>query len=177
MAARPLIAVFTGLLLVAGLFFVITADGCSQSAGDGRETVTIHDEVFHLTIVADDTTRSRGLGGVTSLDADGGMLFVFDSPGLQSFWMKDCLIDIDLIFLDPRGRITALHEMPAIEPRGATESELQYEARLRISGQYDSRLSAVFAIELQTGSLDRLGLAVGEKIELDTIRLQSLTAR
>jgi hypothetical protein len=43
---------------------------------------------------------------------DGGMLFVFPEPRMLSFWMYECLIDIDVIFLDASGTVTAIHRMP-----------------------------------------------------------------
>jgi uncharacterized membrane protein (UPF0127 family) len=99
------------------------------------------------------------------------MLFIFPQPNLQSFWMEDCLIDIDIIFLDTQGRIVAMHKMKKAEPRQPGESQEQYEARLP---KYSSKQRAQFAIELQAGSLDKLGLKNGEKITLDLPRLKRL---
>lgn len=39
----------------------------------------------------------------------GGMLFVYDAPSRVSFWMKNTLIPLDIIFLGPRGVVRRVH--------------------------------------------------------------------
>ena len=78
--------------------------------------------------------------------------------------MKNCLIDIDLIFLDSRGTITSLHEMPYEEPQSDSETEWEYEQRLQ---HYWSYRPARFAIELASGSIHRLNLRVNDHVALD----------
>lgn len=158
---------------VAPLLLLLLLAAC-QNGGptDDREHVVIQGETFKLELALTQPARNHGLMGRTSLEPDGGMLFVFPEASYQSFWMKDCLIDIDLIFLDPRGRITALHSMKAIPPRRDTESEFEYEDRARRESSYGSSFPAQFAIELKAGTLDRLDLKVQDKIELDLQRLK-----
>lgn len=146
-----------------------------DAAPDGvlRESVTIHGETFELEVSRDEATREKGLMEREAIPADGGMLFIFPDAQIRSFWMANCLIDIDVIFLDPRGRITAMHRMKADTPRRPDESILAYEARMR-TGAYSSVFPAQFAIELQAGTLDRLDLDPAEKIPLELPRLKAL---
>jgi uncharacterized protein len=44
--------------------------------------------------------RERGLGGVEALHPSQGMLFVFDTPDMYSFWMKDMHFAIDIMWID-----------------------------------------------------------------------------
>lgn len=144
--------------------------GCAPR-DDDTATVTIKGETFELEIAADNASRQLGLGGRESIPEHGGMLFIFDQPMLLQFHMKDCLTDIDIIFLDGGGRITALHEMAAEPPRRENETEAEYVSRLT---KYGSGRPAMFAIELRAGWLDQLDLQVQDKIEMNLARLKDL---
>jgi uncharacterized membrane protein (UPF0127 family) len=146
-----------GLLLAA----------CGAPA-DGLERVRIGGETFRLELAADPETRRVGLMHRAELAPDGGMLFVFPGARERSFWMGHCRIDIDVLFLDARGRVTATHRMRAEAPQGPDESDAAYRRRLP---RYPSRGPAQYAIELAAGSLDRLGVEPGDRIDLELSRL------
>ena len=135
-----------------------------------KERVVIAGETFRLEPAINAEARQRGLGGREKIEDHGGMLFVFRDARRRSFYMKDCVIDIDIMFLDPRGRITAVHRMTPEPPRRDDETEAAYLGRLR---SYASLYPAQFVIELQAGSLDALGLRVDQKGELDLARLKA----
>ena len=126
--------------------------------------VWIGGERFQLEVARDPATQFRGLGGRTTIDPHGGMLFVFPYPHATAFVMRDCPIPIDIAFLDAEGRVIAIHEMQSEPPRGADESASAYESRLR---QYPSVLPALFAIETAGGRLRALGLKGGDKLDLN----------
>tara|TARA_R110000782_G_scaffold13976_20_gene41033 strand:+ start:10066 stop:10575 length:510 start_codon:yes stop_codon:yes gene_type:complete len=160
-------------LAVLVLGACVSTQGCSKPAAPaGYEVVTIDGRDFTLELVADQATREKGLGGVESIPENGGMLFSFPDSQIRQFVMRDCLVPIDIIFLDSDGRIVAMHHMPVEEPRGADETALQYERRLK---RYSSRFNARYAIELQGGMLDELDLQSGQQIRLDTKRLEGMT--
>jgi hypothetical protein len=51
-------------------------------------------------VVADPETRAQGLMFRSSLGADHGMLFIFADTAPHSFWMKNTLIPLDIIWFD-----------------------------------------------------------------------------
>jgi len=155
-------------LLLALLLLLAAAPPTTQPA---KERVTIAGETFRLELAVRKKTRTRGLGGRKKLDDHGGMLFVFREDERRSFWMKDCLIDIDILFLDNRGRITATHKMKKEPLRREGESVFAYERRLKL---YPSIRPARFAIELEPGSIDRLKTKPGQTISLDLPRLRKM---
>jgi len=84
------------------------------------------------------------------------MLFVFAHPRKLAFVMRRCLVPIDIIFLDAGGRVVQTHAM-AVEPYDTPEWNLK---------RYSSRYAAQFAIELRGGTLEKLKVKVGDKIDL-----------
>ncbi len=162
------------LRLPAALLIAVSwaAGGCTKPASTpSRERILINTEPFELELANDDASRAYGLQGRTEIPPHGGMLFIFPDADIRSFWMEDCLVDIDLIFLDPQGRITATHQMKAEPPRRADETKDAYRSRL---AEYSSVHPAQFAIELAAGTLQQLNLEVEDKIALDLRRLKAL---
>ena len=155
------------------------------AACDEKDTVSadvaqvkLAGKTFHLQIAADFDTRMRGLGGRTHIDEDGGMIFVFPASqvAVQNFVMRDCPIDIDIIYTDGVGRILTMHEMKAEPPRGEGEGkdgEVNdlYEARLP---KYSSRYPATFVIELRAGTMKKLGLKEGDMAVFDHAALKKM---
>lgn len=86
--------------------------------------------------------------GVTTLGADDGMAFRWDSSTTGSFWMKDTLIPLSIAFVDEGGRVISIQEMT---PCTADPCDT-YEA----SGPY------VMAIEANTGWFDDHAIVVGD---------------
>ncbi|MEM1329070.1 MAG: DUF192 domain-containing protein [Planctomycetota bacterium] len=169
------------MTLCASIALVAAMPGCDEQTATGVESVKLDGQWFHLELVADPATRVKGLGGRDYIAPDGGMLFAFPSSQVLQFVMRDCLVPIDVIFLDPSGRILAMHQMPIEEPeppQAEGESDEDYRSR-RIQYElslpkYTSRYSAQFAIELAGGTLEGLDLEVGQKVDLDVERLKTL---
>lgn len=157
-------------LAVWGVLALLCAalTGCAPSyeTTPTSTRVTLGGRVFTLELAMDTASREKGLSGRTEIPVEGGMLFIFPDRGVrvQEFVMRDCRIDIDIIFLDRARRVTAMHAMKVEPPREATESLAEYNNRLR---RYSSRFDAQYAIELRGGTLESLGLKPGQLIDLD----------
>ena len=167
MSARcAMLMVVCGALLMSAC---AVTSGCSgEACEEGFARVVIGGEVFCLEEALDDSTRIVGLGGRESIDEHGGMIFVFKRAAVHEFVMRDCLIDIDIAYLDGSGRVVNLHAM-TIDPRREGESDQAYEWRLK---RYSSRYAAVFAVEVRAGTLERLGVRVGDVVGLDSAGLK-----
>lgn len=94
--------------------------------------------------------RSQGLMFRTEMAPDAGMLFIYDSPGTISMWMKNTILSLDMLFIAGDGRITHIvaHTMPMSET---------------IIG---SRGTARAVLELNAGAARQLGIKTGDRVDL-----------
>ena len=87
---------------------------------------------------------------------DYAMLFVFDAESRLSFWMKGTLIPLDILFLDSHGVVVDVQTMtPQI---GASDADLV---------TYVSARPARYAIEMNAGLAEVLGVAIGAAVLFD----------
>lgn len=63
------------------------------------QAVIISETQYALEGADTDAKKEKGLGGRARLCETCGMLFLFDTPGVYKFWMKDMLIPIDIVWL------------------------------------------------------------------------------
>ena len=92
-----------------------------------------------IEIAEDDSARARGLMQRTSLPARGGMLFLDDEEKIQTFWMRNTPLPLDLIFVDADSQIVSV----AKRARPFTEQTIS------------STDTAMFVLEVNAGFTDR----------------------
>jgi uncharacterized membrane protein (UPF0127 family) len=101
---------------------------------------------FTVEVADDESERARGLMFRESMGAAAGMLFVYPRPQTLSFWMRNTLIELDMIFVDATGVIRNIHHraQPLDETPIVGGSDLTH------------------VLEINGGMADRLGLDVGD---------------
>lgn len=173
---RPFLSLIVLVAIAAGALLI---SGCEDAgkAGASVAPVRVKGQLFYLEIAANDEVRVPGLGKRTHIDDDGGMIFVFPRTQLLDFVMRDCLIPIDIIYTDGSGRVLQTHAMEIEPPRGPGEGipgdlrNIKYETRLK---KYPSRFPAQFAVELKAGTIAKLGVKEGDKLEFDAEGLKKI---
>lgn len=123
---------------------------------DGKPLAT-----FHVESAETDAARQRGLMFRERLATAGGMLFRFDPPRVAAMWMKNTLIPLDMLFVDPQGRI--VH----IESRTTPHSLRPIAAPVPVS----------LVVEIAGGESDRLGLRLGDRLDVGTTTSESSAPR
>ena len=129
---------FLGLVLALGLSACAGGSVPVDAAGNPLEALTIvtttGEHAFLVEIADDDAERERGLMFREPLAEDRGMLFQFPDAGERGFWMKDTPSSLDILYIDPQGRIVSIasHTTPfsqAIIPsNGAANGVLELRA-------------------------------------------------
>ena len=82
--------------------------GCSETRADLRGDWGA--ARFTVEVADDAAERGRGLMHRERMAASAGMLFVYEHPQRVSFWMRNTLIPLDMIFMDQTGTVTRVHE-------------------------------------------------------------------
>jgi len=121
----------------------------ASCTADETYPITIAGEELRVEVVDTDETRARGLMEREELAARHGMLFVFPESERRSFWMKNTLIPLSIAYLDDGWTIREIHDMEplSLEP-------------------VPSREPARYALEVNRGEFDRLGIGVGDRVVL-----------
>ncbi len=105
-------------------------------------------ESFAIELADDPAERAQGLMFRETLDPAAGMLFVYESPRQASFWMKNTLIPLDMIFSDATGTVTRVHS-------NAVPGDLT---------PIDGGASVAFVLEINGGLAARLGIVAGTEL-------------
>jgi uncharacterized protein len=97
-------------------------------------------ETLNYFLEVADTSKERELGLMCRnyLPVNSGMLFVFDSEEKQSFWMKNTLIPLDILFLNDEKKIVSIYQNA--EP-------------MRVDLLYRSIIPVKYVIELNGGQV------------------------
>jgi uncharacterized protein len=99
--------------------------------------------------------RALGLGYREELAAGTGMLFLFERPEPQSFWMRGMQFCIDVIWIENEV-IQGAAESVCPEPAGTVDGDLP---------SYDSPVPVSYVLEVPAGWLDAYGLGPGTPVE------------
>ncbi|MCD8570559.1 MAG: DUF192 domain-containing protein [Alphaproteobacteria bacterium] len=103
---------------------------------------------FDVELAITKTQQAKGLMFVKEMPLGSGMLFLFRMAEMHTFWMKDTLIPLDMLFIEEDGRIQHIHSMA--KPQDTTQIT---------SGK---RSKAV--LEINGGMADRLGIEEGDVV-------------
>ena len=121
---------------------------CNRDASEAERTATISVTIamtgkahkFDVEVARTDAEQDRGLMFRTSLPENGGMLFPFAKPRIGSFWMKNTLIPLDMIFVRADGSIDRIAENTIPESLEPVVSGGEVSAVLELAGGTAARL-------------------------------------
>jgi uncharacterized protein len=120
-------------------------------------TVVVHAPRADLTLEVARTQaqREHGLMDRTSIDPHTGMIFVFDHDDFVSFWMKNTLVSLDMIFVDGSGTVRRVFAKVPVLARTLPDDQIPLEGA-----------QAKYVIELAAGEAAADGIAAGVKLDL-----------
>ncbi len=107
-------------------------------------------------VAATRDARTRGLMWRTALAEGEGMLFLFPHDDLLTFWMKNTLIPLDMIFIDSAWRIVGI--VAQAEPRSLESRGPGLPARyvLEVPGGWSAKVGLKPGLAVQADGLTGL---------------------
>jgi uncharacterized membrane protein (UPF0127 family) len=104
---------------------------------------------FRVELARTEPEREKGLMFREHLAPDAGMLFLFERPSVQTFWMKNTLIPLDMVFIGADREVVGV--VANAEPLTLTA---------RTVGE-----PSQYVLEIGGGLAARLGIRAGERVE------------
>ena len=101
-----------------------------------------------LEIADNEYERQLGLMNRKSMEENQGMLFIFQYERLQSFWMRNTLIPLDMMFVNKDNKIITIHK----------------NTKTLSAQSYPSTAPAIYVVEVVGGFTDKYNIVIGDKI-------------
>ncbi|MEA3453193.1 MAG: DUF192 domain-containing protein [Patescibacteria group bacterium] len=109
---------------------------------------------FSIEIADTPEERNQGLMFRGELAEDKGMLFVFPKQGIYSFWMKNTLIPLDIIWIDEYQKVVFI-EKSALP------------CKTDICESINPKNEAKYVLELKTGTAEAIDLKIGSEFSFE----------
>lgn len=135
-----------GLTLILGSIFLFL----KQPIERGVKIIKINDTTIKVEVADTQELREQGLSGRKTLADGTGMLFIFDSPAMAGFWMKDMNFAIDIVWIDENYQIVDIDKSVLPE----TFPEVFYPDR-----------AIKYVLEVPTGYTNQHQIGVGVMVQ------------
>ena len=159
---RPCIFLLFGAFFCLNLFtFINTANAADANAVSfARTTLTIINEdgqqhIFKGEYAYTKQQLAHGLMFRKYIADDYAMLFDFMRPRSASFWMKNTLIPLDMIFIDSAFSVVGI--VHNAEPETLTSRSVEEPSR--------------YVLEINGGLAERYGIGTGTRVHFEDIEL------
>ena len=133
------------LILIAMCFILVS---CASAP-----SVIVGDTKVYVEVPETPAEMARGLMHRENLGENAGMIFVFDKEAKHSFWMKNTLIPLDMIFINAENKIVDI--LTAV-PCKQDPCE-----------NYTPKENALYVLEVNKGFSEKHNLQIGEEVKLN----------
>jgi len=131
-----------GLLAIAGL------TGYFMVFHNQKIKVCFNDFCWRVEAAKNPFTATKGLMFRQSLAENEAMLFVSTQEGMHSFWMKNTLIPLDIVFLDKDKKVVEIFKNA--QPCQSKKCQ-----------SYRNQQPAQYVLEINAGLSEKIGLEIG----------------
>jgi len=138
---RAVPAALFALFLTAGTAFALPVENISVDTAKGHATLKVE-------VAGDHASQEKGLMYRKKMAANAGMLFDFHTTVMTSFWMKNTILPLDIIFIRTDGTVSSIaaNAVPMSETPIPSSEPVQA------------------VLELNAGRAAQLGIVPGDKV-------------
>ena len=123
-----------------------------ETGSPSGPVVTLGGVPFRVELAVTSQERTQGLSGHAPLAADEGMLFVFEKAQTYSFWMREMLFPLDMIWID--AECTVAHITRNAPPQAPDQS-------LSDLPRYGPPVPVLYVLEINAGQAESAAVTVG----------------
>ncbi len=167
---NPLIKISAMVIFAAVIIFLVVSNLIKKNEPDKEYmfrkdgTLTFQNTTgqveskIDIQIADNDFDRELGLMYRKHMAENEGMLFIFPQDTIQTFWMRNTFIPLDMVFINSNDKIVSISRNTQI-----------------LSDQtYSSAGPAMYVLEVNAGFCDKFGIKAGDKIVWKRVSKQSL---
>ena len=139
------------------IIFVVVFIGMGRAqffeSGTGEnKLIYFKNNSFLVEVAETKEQQEKGLMFAKSLPSNSGMLFVYKDEALRAFYMKNTYISLDIIWMDKEKQVVFIKKNAEAENLNTYETIQPQE-------------KAMYVLELNAGSVDKIGLRLGDKLQ------------
>jgi len=136
-------------IVIGGLVLILVALVASYMVRNFQPSseLRVGSGVFSVQLATTDADRLRGLSGVDHLDANKGLLMIFDTEEQWGIWMKDMKIPLDIIWMNNDKKVIYI----------VTDASPD----LGTSKTFKPNDSARYVLEVPAGTVKTAGIKIG----------------
>ena len=135
-----------GLLIITGSFVLFFSSKTSVLV----HQVMVANASIEVELAQTEAKRELGPSGHKPLADNEGMLFIFDQPKIYSFWMKDMLFSLDMVWVGSDFKIVDITHNAKLESYPAT---------------FSPKEPAIYVLEINTGVAEKNNWQIGDEVK------------
>jgi SagB-type dehydrogenase family enzyme len=148
---NPILIIF----IIIGLVLIVLTVFSLIKCKEGRITkVCFDNHCFDVELALKTEEQKRGLAFREDLDLDKGMLFIFEKEEKHSFWMKNALIPLDIIWINKNKEVVFISQDAQPCEKDPCSSIIPNK-------------EAKYVLEINAGISKNIGLKIGDKISFN----------
>ncbi len=142
------------LIIIAAAIIILFVNKKSNGL---QPQVCIKTVCFNVEIAKTFSERERGLMFRKNLAENFGMLFIFESPGVYPFWMKNTFVPLDIIWISEGKEVVFIKENAQPCAKGTACESI------------DPRAQSGYVLEISAGEADKAKILIGDSVNFINI--------